>query len=260
MSIRAIFLKAWIVFVYLFLFAPILAVIIMSFCSSKYSTFPLGELTFKWYRMAAEDQNILSAIKNSLIISVTATAIASVIGMLAAMGFVRNKFRGKEIFNAFFLSPMIIPEIIIGIALLSFATLLKMGGGLPLIIIGHILIGLPFVFTVVSTRLYGFDRALEEAAMDLGANEIKTFWRITLPLIMPGILGGALLAFTVSFDNFLITYLLAGPGITTIPIQIYSMVRFELTPKIHAFSTVIVLISMTLILINERLIRPRAGT
>jgi spermidine/putrescine transport system permease protein len=109
--------------------------------------------------------------------------------------------------------------------------------------------------TVVSARLHGFDRSLEEAAMDLGASDSVTFRRITLPLIMPGILGGALLAFTVSFDNFLITYMLAGPGLTTIPIQVYSMVRFEITPKIHAFSTFIVLISMTLIMINERVLR-----
>ena len=152
---------------------------------------------------------------------------------------------------------MIIPEIITGIALLSFATILKLQGGILLIVIGHILICLPFVLTVVSARLHGFDRSLEEAAMDLGANEILTFRRITLPLIMPGILAGALLAFTVSFDNFLITYMLSGPGMTTIPVQIYSMVRFEITPKIHAFSTVIILFSMTLIIINERLIRAK---
>jgi spermidine/putrescine transport system permease protein len=257
MSVREILLKIWVVCVYIFLFAPILTVIIMSFYTSKYSTFPLGDLTFKWYKLAAADQNILSAIKNSLFISLGATVGATCIGILAAMGFVRQKFRGKEMLNAFFLSPMIIPEIITGIALLSFATILKLQGGILLIVIGHILICLPFVLTVVSARLHGFDRSLEEAAMDLGANEILTFRRITLPLIMPGILAGALLAFTVSFDNFLITYMLSGPGMTTIPVQIYSMVRFEITPKIHAFSTVIILFSMTLIIINERLIRAK---
>ena len=132
-----------------------------------------------------------------------------------------------------------------------------MEGGILLIVVAHILIGLPFVLTIVSARLYGFDRSLEEAAMDLGANEVTTFRRITLPLILPGIIGGALLAFTVSFDNFMITYLLAGPGVTTIPIQIYSMVRFEITPKIHAVSTFIVLISMSLILIYAWVNRKR---
>jgi len=214
-------------------------------------------MTFKWYKMAAVDQNILSAFKTSLMISITATIFATCIGMLAALGIVRGRFRGKEILNATFLSPMIIPEIITGIALLSFATILHIEGGILLIVVAHILIGLPFVLTIVSARLYGFDRSLEEAAMDLGANEVTTFRRITLPLILPGIIGGALLAFTVSFDNFMITYLLAGPGVTTIPIQIYSMVRFEITPKIHAVSTFIVLISMSLILTYGRINRKK---
>jgi spermidine/putrescine transport system permease protein len=250
--LKAFLLKAWVLFVYVFLFSPILTVIFMSFVSSKYSTFPLGGMTFKWYKMASMDQNIVSAFKTSLMISITATVFATGIGMLAALGIVRGRFRGKEILNATFLSPMIIPEIITGIALLSFATILHMEGGTLLIVIAHILIGLPFVLTIVSARLYGFDRSLEEAAMDLGANEVTTFRRVTFPLILPGIIGGALLAFTVSFDNFMITYLLAGPGVTTIPIQIYSMVRFEITPKIHAVSTFIVLISMSLIFIYGR--------
>ena len=256
-SLKAFLLKAWVLFVYVFLFSPILTVVFMSFVSSKYSTFPLGGMTFKWYKMAAVDQNILSAFKTSLMISITATIFATCIGMLAAIGIVRGRFRGKEILNATFLSPMIIPEIITGIALLSFATILHIEGGILLIVVAHILIGLPFVLTIVSARLYGFDRSLEEAAMDLGANEVTTFRRITLPLILPGIIGGALLAFTVSFDNFMITYLLAGPGVTTIPIQIYSMVRFEITPKIHAVSTLIVLISMSLIFIYGRVNRKK---
>jgi len=255
--LKAFLLKAWVLIVYVFLFSPILTVIFMSFVSSKYSTFPLGGTTFKWYKMAAADQNILSALKTSFMISITATIFATCIGMLAAIGIVRGRFRGKEILKATFLSPMIIPEIITGIALLSFATILHLEGGILLIVVAHILIGLPFVLTIVSARLYGFDRSLEEAAMDLGANEVTTFRRITLPLILPGIIGGALLAFTVSFDNFMITYLLAGPGVTTIPIQIYSMVRFEITPKIHAVSTLIVLISMSLIFIYGRVNRKK---
>ena len=255
--LKAFLLKAWVLIVYVFLFSPILTVIFMSFVSSKYSTFPLGGMTFKWYKMAAADQNILSALKTSFMISITATIFATCIGMLAAIGIVRGRFRGKEILKATFLSPMIIPEIITGIALLSFATILHLEGGILLIVVAHILIGLPFVLTIVSARLYGFDRSLEEAAMDLGANEVTTFRRITLPLILPGIIGGALLAFTVSFDNFMITYLLAGPGVTTIPIQIYSMVRFEITPKIHAVSTFIVLISMSLILTYGRINRKK---
>jgi spermidine/putrescine transport system permease protein len=250
-------LKVWTALVYLFLFLPILTVILMSFNASKYSIFPPPGYTLRWYAEAAQDPNVWQSIKNSLLISVFASLGATVIGTLAAMGFVRNRFMLREVLNVLFLSPMIIPEIITGIALLSFATLLNIRGGVPLIVIGHILIGLPFVMTVVSARLHGFDTSLEEAAMDLGASEVMTFRRVTMPLIMPGIAGGALLAFTISFDNFMMTYLLAGTGVMTVPVQIYSMVRFEINPKVHALSAVIVFLSMLLIVFHEKIVKRR---
>ncbi|MCG8689731.1 MAG: ABC transporter permease [Minwuiales bacterium] len=253
MALERFALRVWAGLVYLFLFTPIFAVVLMSFSTSKYSTFPVRSWTGKWYSEAFGDEKIVAALQTSLLISVVAALIATLVGTLAAMGFVRNAFRSRELLRAFFLSPLIIPEIITGIALLSFATLLSVQGGMILVIIGHVLIGLPFVLTVVSARLYGFDRSLEEAAMDLGADEVTTFRRITLPLIMPGIAGGALLAFTVSFDNFLITYLLAGSEVMTIPVHIYSMIRFEFTPKIHAISTVIIFVSVSLILVSQLL-------
>ncbi len=255
MGWRWLVLKVWTAMVYVFLFLPIVTVVFMSFNVSKYSIFPPPGMTTRWYVEAAQDPNVWFSIKNSLFISVCASIGATTIGTLAAMGFVRNRFRLREVLSVLFLSPMIIPEIITGIALLSLATLLHIKGGYLLIIIGHILVGLPFVMTVVSARLHGFDASLEEAAMDLGADEVATFRRVTLPLIMPGIIGGALLSFTISFDNFLMTYLLAGSGIMTVPIQIYSMVRFEINPKVHALSAVIVVISMTLIVIHEKVIR-----
>jgi spermidine/putrescine transport system permease protein len=259
MGLRWLILKIWTAMVYLFLFLPIITVIFVSFNASKYSIFPPPGLTMKWYIEAARDPNIWASIQNSLVISVCASIGATAIGTLAAMGFVRNRFKLRELLSVLFLSPMIIPEIITGIALLSLATLLNIRGGFVLIIIGHILVGLPFVMTVVSARLHGFDSSLEEAAMDLGADAMTTFRRVTMPLIMPGIVGGALLSFTISFDNFLMTYLLAGTGIMTVPIQIYSMVRFEINPKVHALSAVIVVISMLLIVINEKLIKKKKG-
>ncbi len=259
MSGRGMILRGWTALVYLFLFAPIFAVVLMSFSASKYSVFPVRGWTAEWYAAAFADEKIITALQTSLLISVISALLATLIGTLAAMGFVRNAFRSREFLRAFFLSPLIIPEIITGIALLSFATLLSVRGGITLVVIGHVLIGLPFVLTVVSARLYGFDRSLEEAAMDLGANEVTTFRRVTLPLLMPGIAGGALLAFTVSFDNFLITYLLAGSEVMTIPVHIYSMIRFEFTPKIHAISTFIVFVSVSLILLSQALTRDRGA-
>ncbi len=252
-------LKVWAALVYAFLFLPIVIVFVMSFSASKYSVFPIRAFSLKWYGRAFEDDKIVAALQTSVLISVVAALLATAVGTLAAMGFVRHRFGARDLLHAFFLSPLIIPEIITGIALLSFATLLNLQGGIALVVIGHVLIGLPFVLTVVSARLYGFDRSLEEAAMDLGASEVTTFRRVTLPLIMPGILGGALLAFTVSFDNFLITYLLAGSEVMTIPVQIYSMIRFEFTPKIHAVSTFIVFVSISLILLVQLLTREKGA-
>jgi len=241
-------LRIWTLLVYLFLFAPIIMVIVMSFSSSKYSTFPIRAWTTKWYGDAFADDKIINALQVSVTVAIISSLIATAVGTMGAIAIVRYRFRMRELTRAYFMSPIIVPEIITGIALLSFATLLSMQSGILLVVIGHVLIGLPFVVTVVSARLYGFDRTLEEAAMDLGANEMTTFRRVTLPLMAPGIIGGLLLAFTVSFDNFLITYMLSGSDVMTIPVHIYSMIRFEFTPKIHAISTVIIFVSIALVL------------
>ena len=249
----------WAVLVYLFLFSPIVMVVVMSFNTAKYSVFPIRAWTVDWYGRAFSDEKILDALVTSVTIAVIASPLATLIGTLGAMALVRYRFKLREFTRAYFLSPLLVPEIITGIALLSMATLLSVRSGVMLVIIGHVLFGLPFVVTVVSARLYGFDRALEEAAMDLGADETTTFRRVTLPLMTPAILGGLLLSFTVSFDNFLITYMLAGSEVMTIPVYIYSMIRFEFSPKIHAISTVIVFASIVLVLASLALVRRRGG-
>ncbi len=247
----------WAVLVYLFLFSPILMVVLMSFSTAKYSVFPIRGWTVGWYGRAFSDEKIVDALVTSVTIAVIAAPLATLIGTLGAMALVRYRFKLREFTRAYFLSPLLVPEIITGIALLSMATLLSVHSGVLLVIIGHVLFGLPFVVTVVSARLYGFDLTLEEAAQDLGADEMTTFRRITLPLMMPAILGGLLLSFTVSFDNFLITYMLAGSEVMTIPVYIYSMIRFEFSPKIHAISTVIVFASIVLVLASQALLRRR---
>lgn len=245
------FLKLWTALVYAFLFAPILTVVLMSFATSKYSTFPIKGWTSAWYGLAFGDPKITDALQVSVLIAVISSILATIIGTTSAIAIVRHQFRLREFVRAYFMAPIVVPEIIIGIALLSFATLLSMKSGIVMVIIGHVLVGVPFVVTVVSARLQGFDRALEEAAMDLGADEWATFRRVTLPLLAPGILGGLILAFTISFDNFMITFMLAGSEVMTIPVHIYSMIREEFTPKIHAISTVIIFISTALVLITQ---------
>lgn len=246
------FLRIWMGLVYVFLFAPILMVVVMSVSTSKYSTFPIRGWTTKWYGEAFGDPKIIDALQVSVIVAVVSAIIATIVGTMGSIALVRYRFRLRELTRAYFMSPIIVPEIITGIALLSFATLLSLQSGMYLVILGHVLIGLPFVVTVVSARLYGFDRTLEEAAQDLGADEMTTFRRVTLPLLAPGILGGLLLAFTISFDNFMITYMLSGSEVMTIPVHIYSMIRLEFTPKIHAISTVIIGISIVLVLVTQK--------
>jgi spermidine/putrescine transport system permease protein len=147
--------------------------------------------------------------------------------------------------------PVIIPEVVMGISLLAFFALLKFTLGLTTIALSHIAFNIPFVALVVRARLHGFDKSIEEASMDLGANELTTFWRITLPTIMPGVLSGAMLAFTLSLDDYVITYFTAGPGATTLPLRVFAMVRFAVTPEVNALSTLWVLVVFSVLLIGQ---------
>lgn len=257
MGWRWLVLKVWTAMVYVFLFLPIVTVVFMSFNVSKYSIFPPPGMTTRWYVEAAQDPNVWFSIKNSLFISVCASIGATTIGTLAAMGFVRNRFRLREVLSVLFLSPMIIPEIITGIALLSLATLLHIKGGYLLIIIGHILVGLPFVMTVVSARLHGFDASLEEAAMDLGARPLTVYLWVTLPLIAPALVAGWLLAFTLSLDDLVIASFVAGPGSTTLPMVVYSSVRMGVSPQVNALATLIVLFVTVAVVATGLVLRGR---
>jgi spermidine/putrescine transport system permease protein len=153
---------------------------------------------------------------------------------------------------------VIIPEVVMGISLLAFFSLIKFSLGLFTITLAHIAFSIPFVTLVVRARLHGFDKSIEEASMDLGGNELVTFWRITLPTIMPGVLAGALLAFTLSLDDYVITYFTAGPGSTTLPLRIFSMVRFAVTPEVNALSTLWVLTVFVILLISQIVQRRQA--
>ncbi|WP_068088849.1 ABC transporter permease [Polycladidibacter stylochi] len=243
--------KTWSMLVYLFLFAPILAVTLMSFNASRFSKYPPTGYTLDWYVDAFEDPAIVQAILTSAFIAIVAASLATIIGTLAAVAISRYSFRLHEFFRATFMAPLIIPEVVIAVALLALSANLNLQGGLPIVIAGHVLIGLPFVLTVVSARLHGLGVDVEEAAMDLGANEVQTFFKVTLPLAMPGVIAGLVLAFTISFDNFLVTYMTAGSGTVTIPIKIYSMLRFEVSPKIHAASTIVIALTVALMLLYQ---------
>ncbi|HSJ54935.1 MAG TPA: ABC transporter permease [Anaerolineae bacterium] len=244
---------------YVFLYAPIAILVIFSFNSSRFVSTWEG-FSFRWYGELFRDAAIMAALKNSLIVAVVSTLVSTLFGTMAALVMERYRFGGKLAMDALLYLPIIIPEIAMAVMLLLFFVLARVTLSLSTVIIAHVAFNISFVTVVVRARLVGFDRRLEEAAQDLGANELQTFWHVTLPLLMPGILGGALLAFTLSLDDFVITFFTAGVGATTLPLRIYSMVKLGITPEINAVSTLLVMASMSLLLLSVFLQRKGGGS
>ncbi len=234
--------------VYLFLYLPILAVVVFSFNSGNQIARWEG-FSFAWYASLFEDAALWRACRNSLVVAGIATGIATSIGTATALAIERYRFRLRTPLIRLLYLPIIIPEIVLAIALLTFYVYVRMPIGLMSVIIAHGVFNIAYVTVVVRARLQGFDTTLEEAARDLGANEWQTFWRVTFPLISPGIIGGALLAFTLSIDGFVITFFTAGVGYTTLSVHIYSMLKFGLTPQINAISTMLLANSIVFILL-----------
>lgn len=242
--------------VYFFLHLPVLVLVVFSFNTSKFSVDWQG-FTFQWYQRLLERPDILRGLKASLIVGGVATVISAVFGTLLALALGRQQFRGRRALEGFLYVPIVTPEIVTGISLLLLFVLLKFPLGLTTITIAHVAFCISFVVIVVLARIQGMDENLEEAAMILGADEITTFWKITVPQLWPGILSGALLAFTMSFDDFVITSFVSGPGSSTLPIVVYGMVRKNVEPSINAISTIILLATAILIYLADRLARAK---
>jgi spermidine/putrescine transport system permease protein len=240
-----------------FLYLPVLILIIFSFNNTRSVAVFTGFST-EWYRSLAQNRELLDAARNSLLVGLITTLAATLIGTLTAIAMERYRFKFRTTFDANLYLPIVIPEIVMGISLLLFFNQalfpflqnvfgLRASTGLHTITISHIAFDIPFVYVIVRARLADFDRSLEEAAADLGADEWETFKRITLPLLMPGIIGGALMAFTLSLDDYLITVFTKGIRDQTMPLYIYSLVRRGVTPEINALSTALLLGSIGLI-------------
>jgi spermidine/putrescine transport system permease protein len=238
--------------IYLFLYGPIAVLIGLSFNKSGLPT-AWGGFSTHWYAALMDNKAILNAVQNTLIVAVVSTILATAIGTLLALGLEQG--RRNNFLDGLVFTPMIIPDIVLAIALLSFFTSLNMTLGLHSIILAHVVFNIAFVCAVVRTRLKHFDYSIIEASIDLGASQVGTFWRITLPVIFPGVLAGALLAFTLSVDEFIIAFFTAGagPASTTFPMQVYAMIRFGVTPEINAIATIVLGVSFTLILFSQRL-------
>jgi spermidine/putrescine transport system permease protein len=252
---------------YSFLYFPIAVLVLFSFSASRYASI-WGGFSLEWYAKLFHNPDIAQALLNSLVIAAATTLIATVLGTLAALGLERVADRGRAShFDAALTLPILIPDIVQGIALLLFLVLMFNGLeyaldwrptlGRTTVIIAHVAFAISYVAVVVRARLSGMDKRLEEAAMDLGANEWQVFQRITLPLIWPGVLSGGLLAFTLSLDEFVITFFTSGPGATTLPIQVWSMVKRGVTPEINALSTLMLLGSIALVTLSVVLQRRR---
>lgn len=246
------FFPVYATFIYLFLFAPILVLMFFSFNESSNTTKFTG-FSLKWYQKVLHDESLFEALKNTILIASVSTFISTIIGTLAAYAMHKYNFWGRKILDVVFYMPVIIPEIVMAVSLLTFFVLVDITLGKMSIIIGHVAFCISFVVVVVRARLHGFDESLIEAAYDLGANNFKTFFYVTLPLIFPGIISAALLSFTMSIDDFLITHFTAGVGSTTLPLKIYSIVRVGVTPEINAVSTLLLLTTIFMILISQRL-------
>lgn len=236
-------------FAYAFLYAPLVVVVAYSFNDSRLNAEWVG-FTLDWYRKLFRNEEMLIAARNSLLIALIASAVSTVLGTMA--GFALYRYRTR-VLPVLVLAPIAIPEILMGVSLLIFFVLVGISLGMVSIILSHIAFCIGFVAIVVRSRLQGMDESLTEAARDLGASPWQAFRLVTLPLIMPGVVAGALMAFTLSIDDFVITFFTSGVGTSTLPLQIYTMVKISVTPEVNAVSTLLMLVTLILILIATRL-------
>lgn len=233
-----------------FLYLPIGFLVLFSFNDYIIPSLPFRGFTLQWYRELGYDFVLHDALVNSLVIAACTTVVSTTLGTLAAFPLVRCSFAFKRSSRLLVLLPMIIPHFLMGVALLLFFAFLKLPLSRLTIILGHVVFTLPFAILIVSTRLYGFDRTLERAAGDLGANPARTFWHVTLPLIMPGVVGAALLVFTLSMDEFLITYFVSGQK-GTLTMYIWSLLKDGIAPRVNALATVLLAASFALLLLGS---------
>jgi spermidine/putrescine transport system permease protein len=240
--------------VYLFLYAPIAILVIFSFNSASQTAFWQG-FTLDWYRQLLDNPVLLRSVRNSLVVAGLTTVISVLLGTPAALALARYGFRGRRGTQALLFLPVIIPEVVLGAALVTFFGAVDLRLSLWTVVIAHVVFCVSYVAIVVRARLAGLDPSLEEAARDLGAGPFETFRRVTLPLIAPGILASALLVFTLSIDDYVVSSFVAGVGATTLPLHIYSMLKVGVTPEVNAVSTLLLAVTILLIVLAHRLLQ-----
>jgi spermidine/putrescine transport system permease protein len=232
---------------FLILYVPIVVLVIYSFVNPAPTEAEPEFWTMMWYRKVFANRALLDALLVSAWVGVCTTVVATVLGTAATLAVERSKFPGRKLFSAVALMPLMTSEIMLGLSLLIWFVALNLTLGVFSIILAHVTFSISYVIVTVGARLQDFDRSLEDAARDLGASPWQTFWRVTFPLIWPGVLSGALMVFTLSFDDFLITFFTSGVGSDTLPLKLYSMIKFGLTPEVNALSTLLLLTTFVLV-------------
>lgn len=239
------------VLVFVFFYLPLVLLILFSFNRSEIGSFPITGFSLIWYHQLFEDLFVQSAFRNSLTVAAVATLIATPVGTLGAFGLVRGQFRYKGLLTSLIVVPMVVPGLLIGIALLIvFVPIFRLGLSLWTAALGHVVILTPYAVLVVATRLYGFDRSLEAAAADLGATPVRVFWHVTLPLVMPGILAAALIVFTLSLDQFGVTFFTIGAE-GTLPMYIWAQIEGGVKPTINALGALFMVGSLLVLFVAQ---------
>ena len=250
---RKIWLRnLFIALVMLFLFLPIFILVAFSFNASKMNIIFTG-FTLEWYERLFENENLLDAFKNTLLIAGISTTVSTILGTISAVGMKKYSFFSKKLVDKLIYIPIVIPEIVLGISLLSIFTLAGVELGFWSVLLAHITFSIPFVITSVRSTLYALPKNVEEAAEDLGASHWKTFWYVTLPMIKPGIVSGAILAFTLSLDDVVISYFAAGPGTNTLPLYIYSIIKTGITPDVNALTSLMLIFTIIALVISSKI-------
>lgn len=248
-------IRLYTIAVYIFMFAPVAVVLLLAFNDSQFGGFPIEGISLRWFEKLYENEAIMRAFETSFILGLFTAAIATTLGVLAALALVRYQFRGKNPITTLLISPILVPETVLAVGLLIFLRWLSMPRSFALLLLGHTIIALPFVVLVVQARLVGIRKDYEEAAKSLGASPWQTFWSVTLPLLMPAVFAGALFAFTISFDNITATIFWRPSGMETVPTQIFGMLRNSVSPEINALGFVMIIITVGLPLLAGGLAR-----
>ena len=244
-------LKAFFAFIVVFLYAPIVILVIFSFNNSELPSFPLSGFTLHWYHQFLGNADLKGALWTSAIVAALSSAAAVLLGILASIALVRRRFRGKSPVSALLLSPLVIPLVVFGISLLLLFHAIGLQRSILTVVVGHIVISLPYTVLVLMPRLQQIDVSLEEAAYDLGASRLRTFRSITLPLILPAVVSAYLIAFTTSFDEYAVASFVVGPRVT-FPIYLYSALRFpSQLPQVIAVAVVVITVSLVVVVVAE---------